>query len=345
MPHHAQDLRELVSSINAQHLKETVRAIYFSAQEQSLSFNQQALSLPSNATANWRIALIGKTLQVDHLLNVLTLLEARNLDIDFIGLQELSQLDGIKTQCWAICLADRTPPDPALVDSIRSLELADTDVACLPPRKPESNIKLACFDMDSTLIETEVINELADAAGVGQQVAEITERAMQGELDFKASLNQRVAQLKDLSADVMAEIAIKLPVMPGASTLTNSLAKMNIDSTILSGGFDYFAEHLASKIGINHYFANKLEIKNNQLTGKVLPPIMDAEAKRDHLLELADARGLSPSQVLAVGDGANDLLMLNAAGIGVAYKAKPIVSAAARYSISENDLSAVLYLL
>lgn len=207
------------------------------------------------------------------------------------------------------------------------------------------NRRLAVFDMDSTLIEAEVIDELAKAAGVGEQVSEITERAMRGELDFRASFKERLALLKGLDVSVLDEIGASLRLTEGAETLFAELKRLGYKTAILSGGFTYFAKQLQAKLGIDYVFANELEVVDGKCTGVAIEPIVDAQRKADLLTELARKEGLQMEQTIAVGDGANDLPMLGIAGLGVAFRAKPLVRQSAKQAISTLGLDGVLYLL
>ena len=207
------------------------------------------------------------------------------------------------------------------------------------------NRRLAVFDMDSTLIEAEVIDELAKAAGVGEQVSEITERAMRGELDFRASFKERLALLKGLDVNVLDEIGASLRLTEGAETLFAELKRLGYKTAILSGGFTYFAKQLQAKLGIDYVFANELEVVDGKCTGVAIEPIVDAQRKADLLTELARKEGLQMEQTIAVGDGANDLPMLAIAGLGVAFRAKPLVRQSAKQAISTLGLDGVLYLL
>ncbi|WP_166596028.1 phosphoserine phosphatase SerB [Pseudomonas sp. SLFW] len=207
------------------------------------------------------------------------------------------------------------------------------------------NRRLAVFDMDSTLIEAEVIDELAKAHGVGERVSEITERAMRGELDFRASFKERLALLKGLDIKVLDEIGASLRLTEGAENLFAELKRLGYKTAILSGGFTYFARQLQAKLGIDYIFANELEVVDGQCTGEAVEPIVDAQRKADLLRELAIKEGLSLEQTIAVGDGANDLPMLAIAGLGVAFRAKPLVKQSAKQAISTLGLDGVLYLL
>ena len=208
-----------------------------------------------------------------------------------------------------------------------------------------SDIKLAVFDMDSTLIQCEVIDELATRAGVGDRVAAITERAMRGELDFNQSLSERLGLLRGLEADRALQIARNLPYTDGARELMTTLRATGIKTVIISGGFSLFAEYVAAELAMDEYFANTLEVSDGVLTGVAIPPIVNAEYKEAKLREIAASMGISMRQTLAIGDGANDLKMLNAAGIGIAFRAKPVVRSQARYQLSMVGLDGALYFL
>jgi len=207
------------------------------------------------------------------------------------------------------------------------------------------NRRLICFDMDSTLIKTEVIDELADRAGVGDQVRAITEKAMRGEIDFSESFEQRVALLEGLDESVMREIAENLPIMDGAVRLMSILKKCGFKIAILSGGFSYFGNHLKKLFEVDYLYANELEIVGGKLTGRHLGDIVDGKRKAELLKLIAQVEKIDLEQVIAVGDGANDLPMLNLAGLGIAFHAKPKVKANAQQSISTIGLDGVLYFL
>ncbi|MBQ7947237.1 MAG: phosphoserine phosphatase SerB [Bacteroidaceae bacterium] len=206
--------------------------------------------------------------------------------------------------------------------------------------------RLICFDMDSTLIQTEVIDELAMRAGVGDKVKEITERAMRGEIDFKESFTERVALLKGLDSSVMREIAENLPITEGVDRLMYVLKRYGYKIAILSGGFTYFGEYLQKRYGIDYVYANELEIdENGKLTGRYLGEIVDGRRKAELLKLIAQVEKVDIAQTIAVGDGANDLPMLSEAGLGIAFHAKPRVVANAQQAINTIGLDGVLYFL
>ncbi|WP_227370145.1 phosphoserine phosphatase SerB [Halomonas sp. M20] len=248
------------------------------------------------------------------------------------------------------CIEFRLQGDNVDIESLREKALAlaallGVDLAVQEDSIWRNQRRLVCFDMDSTLIKAEVIDELARRNGVFEEVAAVTERAMRGELDFKQSFRERMAKLEGLDEEVLLEIADNLPLMDGVERLMRHLKRLGYYTVILSGGFSYFARYLQNKLGFDEIHANELVVVNGRVTGEVREPIVDAERKAMLLQDIAEREGLSLEQTVAVGDGANDLKMLGVAGQGIAYRAKPLVQRQARQSISTLGLDAVLYLL
>jgi len=205
--------------------------------------------------------------------------------------------------------------------------------------------RLVVMDMDSTLIQVEVIDELAKSAGHGEEVRGITSKAMNGELSFNESLNKRVELLRGLDENVLDEIYHNIPFTPGAKKLVKILKKLGYKTAVISGGFTFFTDRLKNELGLDYAFANELEIKDGKLTGKVLGEIINGESKAEILEDIADKENISLDQVVAIGDGANDLLMLDKAGLGIAFNAHKTVREKADYNISQENLDSIIYLL
>jgi len=205
--------------------------------------------------------------------------------------------------------------------------------------------KLAVFDMDSTLIEVEVIDELAKRAGIGEQVMAITAAAMRGELDFNESFTKRLGLLKGLSSEVLDDICVNLPMMQGMEVMIKGLQQRGYKTAILSGGFSYFADHLKAKYKFDYAYSNALQVIDGKVTGEVVGEIVNGERKVAYLTQIAEKEGISLEQSVAVGDGANDLPMLATAGLGIAFHAKPLVVEQATHSVSTLGLDGLLYLV
>ncbi|MGH1470813.1 MAG: phosphoserine phosphatase SerB [Cellvibrionaceae bacterium] len=300
------------------------------------------------------ITLLSRKLTAEQISEVTSITVRHNLNIDNIsrlsGRIPLNEVQSAVQKNSKACVEFSARGKPKDLSKLRSdfVELStrlDVDIAFQEDNVYRRNRRLVCFDMDSTLIEAEVIDELAKYADVGEQVSEITERAMSGELDFKASFTQRMALLEGLDESVLAQIAEKLPVTEGAEKLISTLRALGYKTAILSGGFTYFGKYLQKKLGIDYVYANELEIINGKVTGRVVGDIVDGQRKAELLKALAKKENISLQQVIAVGDGANDLPMLSIAGLGIAFRAKPLVKASADHSISNLGLDAILYLL
>lgn len=233
---------------------------------------------------------------------------------------------------------------PAKHACLQQAEKLDADLVWQPGRSQRPP-RLAGFDMDSTLIDAEVIDELARIAGIGDRVAAITEAAMRGELDFRQSFRKRMALLKGFSEQRLGEIATQLPIKDGAEQLLRALRALGCKTAVLSGGFTYFANYLQrEKLPLDFIHANQLEFENGELTGGVIEPIVDGNRKRELLQQMAEELELAPDRVIAVGDGANDIPMLNLGALGIAIHPKPKVRLEAPQAITHFGLDAALYL-
>ena len=295
------------------------------------------------------LTLLARRVRAAHIAEVSRIIAECGLNIDNITrlsgrVPVMEEDSGRSKACVEFSL--RGTPDEHFRERLLSVCIEmDIDVAVQEDGIHRRNRRLIAFDMDSTLISTEVIDELAREAGVADAVTRITASAMAGELDFQQSLEQRVSLLKGLPESALASVAARLPLTEGVEHLFATLTSLGYKTAIISGGFDYFGEALAARLSVDYLYANKLEIKGGKLTGRVLPPIIDAARKATALQEIAERENISLAQTIAVGDGANDLAMLDAAGLGIAFHAKPVVRESASHAISNLGLDSLLYLM
>ncbi|MEI7676238.1 MAG: phosphoserine phosphatase SerB [Bacteroidales bacterium] len=296
------------------------------------------------------ITLLGRQLTAAQIAEVTSLVAEQGLNIDMIqrltGRIPLDENERSSKSCVELSVRGN-PIDKAEMQR-RFMEMSvrlEFDIAFQQDDMYRRNRRLICFDMDSTLIETEVIDELADRAGVGAQVRAITESAMRGEIDFSESFQQRVALLKGLDESVLKEIAENLPITEGLDRLIKVLKRVGIKIAVLSGGFTYFGNYLKEKYNLDYVYANELEIIDGKLTGKHLGEIVDGKRKAELLRLIAQVEKVDIAQTIAVGDGANDLPMLSVAGLGIAFHAKPKVKENAKQSISTIGIDGILYML
>ena len=296
------------------------------------------------------LTVLGRKLSAKQITAVTHILAAQELNIDAIkrltGRQPLDESKSGVRACIEFSLRgtprDREEMQRELMKLSSELEV---DFSFQRDNMYRRMRRLICFDMDSTLIQTECIDELAERAGVGEQVRAITESAMRGEIDFKESFTQRVALLKGLDVSVMKEIADNMPITEGVERLMFVLKRYGYKIAILSGGFTYFGEHLQKKFGIDYVYANELEVEDGKLTGRYLGDVVDGKRKAELLRLIAQVEKVDIAQTIAVGDGANDLPMLSLAGLGIAFHAKPKVKENARQAINTIGLDGVLYFL
>lgn len=297
------------------------------------------------------ITLLGRIVTAQHIGEVTKVVAEHGLNIDAIkrltGRMPLSEEIRSAKSCIELSVrGSLTDQDKsAMQEGFMNLSDIGLDVSFQQDDIYRRSRRLICFDMDSTLIDTEVIDELAECAGVGEQVREITARAMRGEIDFRESFAQRVALLRGLDVSVMEQIAHNLPITEGLERMMTILKRVGYKTAILSGGFTYFGNYLRQKYGFDYVYANELEVEEGKLTGRYVGEVVDGRRKAELLRLLCQFEEINIAQSVAVGDGANDLPMLNLAGLGIAFHAKPKVKATARQSISTIGLDGILYFL
>lgn len=303
----------------------------------------------TQSKGRYLVTALGPALAAAHLEAISGVIASVGLNIDRIDrLSGRTPLDTGGT--GRVCIELSASGPLSSEDDMRAALMAltqrfDIDIAFQHDTVYRRNRRLVAFDMDSTLIRSEVIDELARLAGVGDKVAAITESAMRGELDFQASFRKRVAMLKGLPESALQQVIETTPLMDGAERLIGTLRRLGYKTAILSGGFTFMGRELQRRLGIDYLHANELDLVDGVVTGEVRSEIIDGARKAHYLGEIAKAQGLSMEQVIAVGDGANDLPMLQLAGLGIAFRAKPLVRQSARQAISTLGLDGILYLL
>ncbi len=296
------------------------------------------------------ITLLGRKLSASQISRVAAACAANDLNIDVItrlsGRPSLANPSRVPKACVQMTATGRLADESTMRAQLLQISMEiGIDISFHVDDIYRRNRRLVVFDMDSTLIQAEVIDELAKEAGVGAEVAAITAAAMRGELDFRQSLMQRVALLAGLPETTLATVAARIRLTDGAELVTSTLKRLGYKIGILSGGFDYFGRRLQARLGFDYMHANRLEIVDGRLTGRVVGEIIDGPRKAALLREIAAAEGLRLEQTIAVGDGANDLPMLSVAGLGVAFHAKPLVRRQASGAISDMGLDGLLYLI
>ncbi|MBO1518338.1 phosphoserine phosphatase SerB [Oceanisphaera pacifica] len=282
------------------------------------------------------LVLLGKQLSKSALLQNLQLLDDAGIAVEVAGIKQVAERDvvSLRLSDWSL----------ELKQQLQTLA-TDWDLACVPTLPDATQPGLVLMDMDSTAIQIECIDEIARLAGVGEEVAAVTRAAMEGALPFSDSLRLRVKALAGADAAIIEQVIANMPLMPGLITLVEGLKAMGWKVALASGGFTPFTGHLRETLGLDADFANTLDIQDGRFTGEVLGDIVDAKAKARILLELAERFNIAPSQTVAVGDGANDLQMLAAAGLGVALHAKPLVQEQAPVCLNQLSLEGVLALV
>jgi len=335
-----------------------LRDVLFKAHEQNMNIRFEPVTRDEYETwvggqgkSRHIITLLARHVTAEHIGMVAQTAANHGLNIDNIsrlsGRLSLDSAPQEKTKACVEFSVRGAPADTAQLreEFLRIANELDVDIAFQKDDIYRRNRRLVVFDMDSTLIEAEVIDELAKEAGVGDQVSEITEAAMRGEIDFTESFKRRMALLKGLDESVLADIAQRLPLTEGVEELVSNLKALGFKTAILSGGFNYFANYLQQRMGFDYVYANELEIEDGKVTGNVVGTVVDGKRKAELLRKIAEKEGIRLEQTIAVGDGANDLPMLSIAGLGIAFRAKPLVRKSAKQAISTLGLDGILYLI
>lgn len=354
--HHNLALGILFRTLDNQHSGNMLKEILFKCSELNMNVRFKPVDeknyeqwVARQGKSRFIVTVLGKVISAGQLSQVTGELAAQGLNIDSIkrltGRPALEGNENVRS-CIELSVRGDLKDKAALSEQFMNLTVKEgIDISFQKDDIFRRNRRLICFDMDSTLIKTEVIDELADRAGVGDEVRAITEAAMRGEIDFTESFSRRVALLKGLDVSVMKEIAENLPIMDGAERLMSVLKMCGYKIAILSGGFTYFGNYLKKKFDMDYVYANELEVEDGKLTGRYVGDVVDGKRKAELLRLISQVEKIQLEQVIAVGDGANDLPMLSIAGLGIAFHAKPKVKEVARQSISTIGLDGILYFL
>mgnify|MGYP005841641301 FL=1 len=347
----------LVEIPDAQHSSPVLKDLLFTGHELGVEVRFRPTTLADyeqwvdeQGKSRHIITLLGRKLSAVQISRVAAVCAANQLNIDVItrltGRPSLVNPARVPKACVQMIASGRLADEAAMRGQLLQISMEiGVDISFHVDDIYRRNRRLVVFDMDSTLIQAEVIDELAREAGAGDEVAAITAAAMRGELDFRQSLTQRVALLAGLPEETLATVAARVRLTDGAELVTSTLKRLGYKIGIISGGFDYFGRRLQEQLGFDYMHANRLEIVDGRLTGRLVGEIIDGPRKAALLRQIAAAEGLRLEQTIAVGDGANDLPMLSVAGLGVAFHAKPVVRQQASGAISDMGLDGLLYLI
>ncbi|GAB4256956.1 MAG: phosphoserine phosphatase SerB [Deferrisomatales bacterium] len=344
----------LIQITDREHRSPVVKDLLFRAHELGLSARFTPVSweeynrwVGRKGKSYYTISILGRRVTAAHLAEIAAVAAENRLNIDRITrLSRRGHPSELPRACVELSVSGE-PADPAAIQGA-FMEIArktGVDVAFQKEGLYRRHRRLVVFDMDSTLIKQEVIDELAREAGVGDRVAAVTEAAMRGEMDFRESFRQRLGLLAGADASILERVAARLELTEGAERLFANLKALGLKTAILTGGFDHFARRLQECLEVDYVHANRLEVRDGRLTGRVVGEVIDGTRKAELLEEIAAREGIRLEQVIAVGDGANDLPMLQRAGLGIAFHAKPVVRESAGHSISTLGLDSILYLL
>lgn len=355
--HHQLNLGIVIRVDDVEHSGDMLKEVLFCCSKLSMIVRYTPLSeedynawVHRQDSGRYVITMLGRELNARSIARVTSVLSARALNIDNImrlsGRPNLDLPIEQRHACVEFAVRGNIPDKATMQKELMDISLEEgVDISFQQDDMFRRNRRLICVDMDSTFIQTEVIDELAQRAGVGDEVKAITLSAMRGEIDFKESFTRRCALLKGLDVSAKQDIINNLPITEGADRLFSTLKKCGFKIAILSGGFTFVGKYLQERFGVDYVYANTLEEENGKLTGRYIGDVVDGKRKADLLELIAQAEKIDLAQVIAVGDGANDLMMLGKAGLGIAFHAKPKVKATAQQSISTMGLDGILYFL